>query len=111
MNPGTIDFGNYQQHTSKTAIYPEEKGIEYCTLGLTNKAGEVAGVLKKAIRDDWTMTETEEKMAKEIGDVLWYCSQLCTELGLQLGEVAYANLQKLQDRQARGVLGGSGDDR
>jgi NTP pyrophosphatase (non-canonical NTP hydrolase) len=57
---------------------------------------------------------TEERrraMAKELGDVLWYVSQITSELGLELEEIAQANLEKLLSRQRRGVLSGSGDER
>jgi NTP pyrophosphatase (non-canonical NTP hydrolase) len=50
-------------------------------------------------------------MSKELGDVLWYVAQIASELGLDLDEVAQANLEKLLSRQRRGVLSGSGDDR
>ena len=41
-------------------------------------------------------------MAKELGDVLWYVAQLASELGLDLDEIAQANLDKLLSRQQRG---------
>ena len=44
-------------------------------------------------------------------DVLWYLSQVATEAGLDLEEIAAENLDKLFSRQERGVLRGSGDDR
>jgi NTP pyrophosphatase (non-canonical NTP hydrolase) len=50
-------------------------------------------------------------MAKELGDVLWYLSQLASELGLELDAIAAENLEKLLSRQHRGVLSGAGDDR
>jgi NTP pyrophosphatase (non-canonical NTP hydrolase) len=55
--------------------------------------------------------ERRAAMSKELGDVLWYVSQLASELGLELETVAQANLEKLLSRQRRGVLSGSGDER
>jgi NTP pyrophosphatase (non-canonical NTP hydrolase) len=73
----------------------------------------VAEHAKKAIRDDGGLVSDERRsaMAKELGDVLWYVSQLASELGLELEEIATANLEKLLSRQRRGVLSGSGDER
>ena len=51
------------------------------------------------------------KGAKEVGDVLWYLAVFAHHLGVPLEEVAQQNLDKLQSRKARGVLGGSGDNR
>jgi len=47
----------------------------------------------------------------ELGDVLWYVARLAMELGVSLDDVAQLNLEKLSDRAARGVIGGSGDHR
>ena len=43
--------------------------------------------------------------------MLWYVAQVATEAGLDLDEIAQANLDKLLSRQQRGVLSGSGDQR
>jgi NTP pyrophosphatase (non-canonical NTP hydrolase) len=87
--------------------------LAYPALGLAGEAGEVAEHAKKAIRDDAGVVTEERRraMAKELGDVLWYLSQLASELGLELEEIARANLEKLLSRQRRGVLSGSGDER
>jgi NTP pyrophosphatase (non-canonical NTP hydrolase) len=87
--------------------------LAYPALGLAGEAGEIAEHAKKAIRDDAGVVSEERRqaMAKELGDVLWYVSQLASELGLELDEIARANLEKLLSRQRRGVLSGSGDER
>lgn len=82
-------------------------------LGLANEAGEVAGKVKKIFRDKGgVIGEAEREALKaELGDVLWYIAQVCTELEIPLDEVAEANLAKLLDRQARGKIRGDGDNR
>ena len=55
--------------------------------------------------------EKREALRGELGDVLWYIAQLATEFDLKLEDVATGNIEKLQSRMARGVIGGSGDNR
>lgn len=56
-------------------------------------------------------TERRNLIIKEIGDILWYLSAACNELGISFSEAAITNLEKLADRQERNVLRGSGDER
>ena len=86
-----MNFEEYQNLSKKTAIYPEiGKNFVYPTLGLVGESGEVAEKIKKIFRDkDGTVdAETRLMLKKELGDVLWYLSQLATELELSLDEVA-----------------------
>ena len=109
-----MDFNEYQQKSRKTAGYPAiGHAVIYPTLGLVNEAGEVAGKIKKVFRDKngEIGLETREALKAELGDVLWYIAQVCTELELKLDDVAEANITKLYDRQARGKIGGDGDNR
>jgi len=108
-----VELSDYQRLSRRTAEYPRTGWLAYPALGLAGEAGEVAEHAKKAIRDDAGTISDERRraMSKELGDVLWYVAQLATELELDLGEVAEANLEKLLSRQRRGVLSGSGDDR
>jgi len=108
-----MELSDYQRLSRRTAEYPREAWLAYPALGLAGEAGEVAEHAKKAIRDDGGEVSDERRaaMAKELGDVLWYVSQLASELGLELEEVAQGNLDKLLSRQRRGVLSGSGDER
>lgn len=102
------NFDAYQAFTDSTALYPEDKGLEYVALGLASEAGELAGKVKKFIRDG---TFNLDEMVAELGDVMWYTARMAEELGVYMSDVARANVDKLEDRLARGVLRGSGDFR
>lgn len=107
----SITPNEYQTLAARTAIYPSEKGVEYCVLGMTNEAGEVAGKLKKYIRDSEDWDHTVDKLVDETGDVLWYAANLLKELGVSMEDCMERNVKKLQGRQNRGTIGGSGDVR
>lgn len=126
-----MTFDEYQDKAKTTAIYPNKNtvnGLMYTALGLAGEAGEIANKVKKVYRDElyYTISDVSvnspsikysyeldiiDNLEKEIGDVLWYCAQICTELGINLGDAATSNLMKLEDRKERGVIGGSGDNR
>ena len=114
-----MEFKKYQEETHKTAIFPpltlagEELTFIYPALGLEGEVGEVAENIKKIIRDDggYISEIRHNNLIKEIGDVLWYISELCTATGIDLDYVASSNIEKLKDRQQRGVLQGSGNER
>jgi NTP pyrophosphatase (non-canonical NTP hydrolase) len=109
-----MDFLDYQQRSRETARYPDAgSNVFYPTLGLCGEAGEVADKVKKVLRDRGGVfgPEVRDDLRLELGDVLWYVAQLATELGLDLDDVAAANLAKLADRANRNVIGGSGDRR
>mgnify|MGYP000232881399 FL=1 len=103
-----MTLSSYQKAASSTAIYPTQHAITYPALGLAGEAGEVANKVKKIIRDGKL---DKAALKGEIGDCLWYIAALCRDLNIDLGDVAKANLEKLQDRKARGTLKGSGDNR
>ena len=101
-------FDAYQDFTDSTAVYPARLGLEYTALGLASEAGEFAGKVKKAIRDN---TYDADAMAAELGDVLWYLARAAAELDYHLSTIAEMNVEKLKSRKERNVLGGSGDER
>jgi NTP pyrophosphatase (non-canonical NTP hydrolase) len=108
-----MDFSVYQSATNVTAIYPAEGALYYVTMGLASESGEVAGKVKKALRDDNGVISDERRKAilDEVGDVLWYCARIAEELGVDLNDVAKGNLEKLMRRKTAGKIGGDGDDR
>jgi NTP pyrophosphatase (non-canonical NTP hydrolase) len=104
-------FNVYQSAAEKTAVYKNK--LIYPTLGLTSEAGELAGKVKKILRDKDGKLDTQdrEEITKELGDILWYISACASDLGVNLNTVAIKNLEKLSSRQERDVIGGSGDNR
>ena len=109
-----MDFKTYQKNARLTALYPDlGSNYIYPTLGLVGEAGEVAEKVKKVIWDKKGIFDEESKkgLKKELGDVLWYVSNLCTEFNFNLDDIALQNLEKLKLRAAKGRITGSGDDR
>jgi NTP pyrophosphatase (non-canonical NTP hydrolase) len=109
-----VQLSDYQRRSRATAVYPDAgSNLTYPALGLCGEAGEAAEKVKKAIRDDGgeLTPERRDALAAELGDVLWYVAQLATEAGLELDQIARANLDKLLSRRDRAVLQGSGDFR
>ena len=109
-----MTFTEYQKTSRRTALYPNlDNNYIYPTLGLAGEAGEVAEKIKKIIRDKNGLVgdADRQELEKELGDVLWYISQIATELKIDLEDVAAHNLEKLLSRLERNKIGGSGDNR
>lgn len=85
----------------------------YSAAKLSGEAGEVTEKVAKAYRDDDSMITEERRQAVklELGDVLWYASDIALRLGFTLEEIARANIAKIRSRQARGTMHGDGDNR
>lgn len=109
-----MDLNAFQGLAGATALYPNRgKNLTYPILGLLGEAGELANSAKRIQRDDGgklTYTRRNE-LISELGDVLWYLSQVAAELDVPLDDVAATVLNKLSDRAARGVIHGKGDKR
>lgn len=114
-----MDFNQYQQKAISTDVFggkPQpitSNAFIAQLLGLVGETGEIAEKFKKIYRDREGVFTNEDKteMAKELGDVLWYISVVCTYLDISLQDVADLNIEKLQSRLKRDVLKGSGDNR
>lgn len=110
-------FDQYDLETGRTDRSSQlPSGLPPCVyyaLKLNGEAGEVAEKIGKIYRDrGGVFTEIDRlEITKELGDCLWYISRLAVWLGYGLAGVAALNIKKLADRAARGVLGGSGDNR
>jgi len=110
-----MTFDEYQQKALTTVLSTNDgfKDLLHWVLGVNGEAGEIAEKIKKIIRDKQGQLSEEDKteLVKEIGDVLWYLAVLAHQLGASFDSIANQNIEKLQSRQQRGKLQGSGDNR
>jgi NTP pyrophosphatase (non-canonical NTP hydrolase) len=109
-----MKLNDYQEKAKETIVYPQrtlannsmatgyDTGLLYNALNLASEAGEVAGVIAKALRKDTEVPA--DKVIDEISDALWNLSVLAYELGYTLEEVAQHNIDKLQARKTEGTL-------
>ena len=108
-----MDFNSYQNAARKTALYADAYRVTYPALGLASEAGEVAGKVKKVLRDrhgDFSEDQIDA-IRDELGDVLWYVATLAADLGIDMDEIASGNIEKLRSRLERGAIQGDGDKR
>lgn len=87
----------------------ESASATYAIVGLAAEVGELMSLEAKEIRD-WTPADPV-LVKKELGDILWFVAAIATDYGFGLDEIAQVNLDKLNSRQERNKLQGSGDDR
>jgi NTP pyrophosphatase (non-canonical NTP hydrolase) len=109
-----MNFNDYQKQAAAFNVIkdPKHQPISY-TLGLAGESGEVAEIVKKAIRNfdgDFSRVSHDD-LKKELGDVLWYIAMLAGTFDITLDDVATANLQKLTDRKGRDAIKGVGENR
>jgi NTP pyrophosphatase (non-canonical NTP hydrolase) len=111
-----MDFNEYQTLAARTGDFGDKDETYvrmYLCMGLAGESGEVVEKMKHVIRDQGgeLSDEKRELIKKEIGDVLWYLSQISRVLGIPFQDAAELNIKKLADRAARGVIKAEGDNR
>jgi NTP pyrophosphatase (non-canonical NTP hydrolase) len=110
-----MTFDEYQTRALDTVVQDKDPlmGKTIWAMGIAGEAGEVIEKWKKivAYKEGRITDEDLEELAKEVGDVLWYCAVFADSLGIKLEDIVQNNLQKLQDRKKRSVIKGKGDNR
>jgi NTP pyrophosphatase (non-canonical NTP hydrolase) len=98
-------MNGYQNRVSETARYPKEIALNYLLLKLCAEAGEASQeVARMHLIDKSILTGPRRaKLLDELGDVLWYVSQIAFELEEDLSEIAHNNLIKVTTRGPKGL--------
>ena len=108
-----MEFDFYQKEAVKNKVYGYGQAVVYPALGLAGETGEVVDKIKKVLRDNSGEFSFERRLeiARELGDVLWYCAALAEDMELSLDIIAEMNLDKIRSRRARNKVHGEGDNR
>jgi len=95
-----MDFHTYQTEAAKTdqVSGDGEKSKLVPLLGLAGEVGTLLSAYKKFLRDGNAHQRFDEQVAEDLGDLLWYVSNVATKFGLDLEVVAKANLEKTRGR-------------
>jgi NTP pyrophosphatase (non-canonical NTP hydrolase) len=103
---------DYIAHIQTEAIMAtRSRGL--AILEVVAEASSMAGILKKAIRDNdgYISVAADTKIKLSLCRTLWLLDWICEQWGTTRQAVMVKNLAKLADRKNRGVLQGSGDHR
>ena len=110
---GTIS-AQYAQFLRNTKWYQHAREhnaaeLGYLTLGLAGESGEFTDAFKKIVRecgfnDDTGFTDqmmvpgVRDKLKSELGDALWYLTNICDFLGITIEDLMVSNTVKLYKR-------------
>ena len=94
-----MDFNEYQ-NAAKRTLYGNEQVLTNCALGLAGESGQVVDLVKNYVFRGQKLTRQE--LVHEMGDVLWYLSQVAEWADIPFEEVAKANIAELNRRYPAG---------
>lgn len=98
-----MEFNEYQKAANRT-LYGNEQVLTNCALGLAGESGQLIDLIQ-----DYTFKGKDldkEKMIDELGDVLWYLSQIAQWADVDFDDVAKANIETLNKRYPNGFTVG-----
>lgn len=90
-----MELNDYQAQANRT-LAGHEQVLTNLSLGLASESGEVIDLVKKYTFQGQDLDKDELK--NEIGDVLWYLSQIAEWADIPFDDVAKSNLAVLAKR-------------
>jgi NTP pyrophosphatase (non-canonical NTP hydrolase) len=102
-----LDFRTYQEEAASTDRLPitrksrsdDAQAFMMPLLGLAGETGSLLTEYKKWLIEGDAYTVIADRVSEELGDVLWYLSNLATKARLDLEDIAAANLRKTKSLQ------------
>jgi NTP pyrophosphatase (non-canonical NTP hydrolase) len=90
-----VDFNEYQQLANRT-LEGNEHVLTNLSLGLASGTGSVIELIKKYTFQGADLDN--EQLEHELGDVLWYLSQVALWANIDFDDVAKQNIAELKKR-------------
>ena len=96
-----MNFTDYQARALRTDRTPPatnmsaDAGRLIPLLGLAGEAGQLLAEYKKRLRDGPGHVLFVDRVAEELGDILWYVANLASKYELDLDDIAAQNLRKV----------------
>lgn len=101
-----MELRAYQLEALRTDQVPSDGGGDIAAslvvpmLGLAGETGQLLSEYKKHLRDGEAHRLFKERVAEELGDLLWYVANVASKFDLNLDDIASHNLSKVQERWA-----------
>ena len=97
-----LTFTAYQEAAARTAqtAWPNEKRVAVDCYGLVAEVGELLDEFQHRFEHERPLDLAQ--VQEELGDMLWRMADLCSALDIRLGDIAQANIAKLQIRHPNG---------
>ncbi|MCI1283073.1 nucleoside triphosphate pyrophosphohydrolase family protein [Lacticaseibacillus songhuajiangensis] len=90
-----MEFNDYQKLANRT-LEGNEHVLTNLSLGLASESGEVIDLIKKYTFQGADLDQ--EQLKHEMGDVLWYLSQIALWANVDFDEVAKSNIKSLEQK-------------
>ena len=110
-NDDGLSVEEYQQWTPHTMVVSWVAREPYLLVGLAAEAGEIAGHYAKYKRGDFDQEELLRRLRPEVGDMMYFLSEICNLYDWDLRKIMHENRIKLLNRLSRNQIRGDGDDR
>ncbi|WDF81620.1 nucleoside triphosphate pyrophosphohydrolase family protein [Lacticaseibacillus pabuli] len=90
-----MEFNDYQQLANRT-LEGNEHVLTNLSLGIASETGEVIDLIKKYTFQGADLDK--EQLQHEMGDVLWYLSQIALWADIDFDDVAKGNIKALEQK-------------
>lgn len=96
-----MTFNEYQQLAARTINrdLSQYEMIMHALHGMVGEIGEIHSMYQKEYQGH---AFEQSHLWKEVGDLLWFAAELCTAYGVNMDDVARANINKLKARYPEG---------